>query len=684
MKLEVQVPDRIGRGPWSLPAPAAAYWLVAIGALAAEWLVELRRGGFFAGSYRHFFALKSADEIVAFSFALILAQLCLAWLLYRAVRLVSRRSPGLFAYDFVVAAGLATLALLSVKSRLIGFFADRWNLDLARELGGDSLVQALLYVADEALLLAAGLLPFVLAAWLIRRRLRPEARHAAMPAQRRRPARPLGAAALLVAALVIAARYPSAQFQLQRFAAPQFFYFVLGHATDLDGDGYSLVSGPPDAHSLDPARHPLALDVPGNGIDEDGFGGDARPFADPPEAVLRFPGERRHVVLVVLESVRGDAVGKRWNGRLVAPNLTSLAAEGTSAPRAYSNFAMTARSLKTIFTGRILPPPGTPSLFRDFDAAGYRVGILSSQAEDFAGIAELSGMRESADLFVDAASLTGPGTPYAVSRRVVDGAVLLREWDRRLADPAGWARPTFLYLNLQSAHFPYSGPGTPESLPGRTLARSEISAANRDRVIRDYWNSVAYADRLLGGIVRRLRAAGVWERTTLIVVGDHGEEVFDAGYLGHGSALNDLQTRVPLVFSTRTPLPALIGQDDLRALILRAAGADLPAPDSREIFQLLGYFVRPGLIGLVRREGGTITYSPVTGEVAAPGIPAGTAYRDLPPHHPVRAAVERLVERWQQERWRQHVGASAACGARWSTGVDAAFEIDRRRACGSD
>lgn len=683
MRLRLRIPDRIGWAGRNLPTPVAAFWLAVVAALAAEWLVELRRGAFFAGSFRHFFALKTADESIAFVFALVLAQICLAWLLYRAVRLVSRRSPGLFAYDFLAVAGLATLALLSVKSRLIGFFADRLSLDLARELGGDSLVQALLYVADEVLLLAATLLPFLLAVWLIRRQLRPETGEAVLPAPRRRVAARFAVALMLAAALVVAARFPSAQFQLERFAAPRLFYLVLGAATDVDGDGYSLVSGPPDAHPFDPARHPLALDVPGNGIDEDDFGGDLRPFSEASEPVFRFAGERRHIVLVVLESTRAEAVGKRWGGRLVAPNLTALAAAGTSAPRAYSNFAMTARSLKTLFTGRILPAPGAPSLFRDFDSAGYRVGILSSQAEDFAGIAEMSAMREAADIFVDAASLTGSGTPYAVSRRVVDGRLLLREWDRHLADPAGWARPTFLYVNLQPAHFPYAAPGTPDILPGRTLARSEISAANRDGVVRNYWNSVAYADWLLGELVRRLRAAGAWERTTLVVVGDHGEEVFDNGYIGHGSALNDLQTRVPLVFSTRTALPPLIGQDDLRALILRAAGADLTASASDEVFQLLGYFAKPALIGLVRREGGTITYSPVTGEVAAPGIPAGTAYRDLAPGHPVRSAVDRLVERWQRERWSQYIGARAACRTRWSAGVNGAFEVDRRRACGS-
>src|SRR3546814_6644085 len=59
-----------------------------------------------------------------------------------------------------------------------------------------------------------------------------------------------------------------------------------------------------------------------------------------------FPADPRHMILLVLESVRGEVVGKRIDGRLVAPNITALAASGTWVKEAYSHVDFTSFSLK--------------------------------------------------------------------------------------------------------------------------------------------------------------------------------------------------------------------------------------------------------------------------------------------------------------------------------------------------
>lgn len=60
----------------------------------------------------------------------------------------------------------------------------------------------------------------------------------------------------------------------------------LACATDEDGDGHCLQQ---DCDDLNPAVHPAATDVPGNGIDENCDGVDGEPgatsrFAEPPGA----------------------------------------------------------------------------------------------------------------------------------------------------------------------------------------------------------------------------------------------------------------------------------------------------------------------------------------------------------------------------------------------------------------
>ena len=99
----------------------------------------------------------------------------------------------------------------------------------------------------------------------------------------------------------------------------------------------------------------------------------------------------------------------------------------------------------------------------------------------------------------------------------------------------------------------------------------------------------------------------------VIVTADHGESLFDEGFLGHGYALNDAQTRIPLVV---TGLPLLleepVGQIDLRDA-LAAALTNPPAPGAapvvaarpdKAVFQYLGNLNRPRQIAF---ETGTST-----------------------------------------------------------------------------
>jgi arylsulfatase A-like enzyme len=62
-----------------------------------------------------------------------------------------------------------------------------------------------------------------------------------------------------------------------------------------------------------------------------------------------------------------------------------------------------------------------------------------------------------------------------------------------------------------------------------------------------YGYEVRYADRCVGRLLDHLRRAGLYERALIIVTGDHGEELWDHGKLGHGHALYDEILHVPLL-----------------------------------------------------------------------------------------------------------------------------------------
>jgi hypothetical protein len=455
---------------------------------------------------------------------------------------------------------------------------------------------------------------------------------------------------------------------LDRFAAPWLGYAVLETATDPDRDGYSLFSRYRDRQPFDPKRHPLALDVPGNGIDEDGLAGDYRheaggEFLPAPN----FGPERRHVILIALESTRAEALGKSWNGRRVAPNLAALAAAGAHSEEAYSHIGFTNPALRTLLTGRMDPARPNPSVFSDFRHAGYRVGVLSSQSEDFGGIASATGMRENTDLLVDARVLKKESiNPLTADvALLLDGRVLLREFDKHFGQRSNWAQPTFLYMNVQASHYPYHFPGQPRFLPGPPVPRGKIRFEHREWTRRTYWNSVAYGDWVIGQVAARLKRLGVLDRGVLLVVADHGEELFEQDYAGHGQRINDIQTRIPFVLSRGdVAIPRPVGLADVRGLLLGAAGAEVAAPQAgRPIFQYTVELDRPGEIAMVeagrRRTLLRLHTQEVVYSVADAPKLSGT-YQDLAPDSPLRRKADRLVRMWERERWIRHLEKTGA------------------------
>lgn len=156
--------------------------------------------------------------------------------------------------------------------------------------------------------------------------------------------------------------------------------------------------------------------------------------------------------------------------------------------------------------------------------------------------------------------------------RVVD------EFARR--SPAlDWRRPVFGYLNLQAAHFPYGHAGMPLSVIKNPIDRRALHSSNPDLVRLAYLNAVAYTDASVARLVQHLKTRGQWDRTLLVVCGDHGEALFENGVLGHGVRADRLQNNALLVTNRRVPaLDRVVGQRDLPPLLLQALGAQLSGP----------------------------------------------------------------------------------------------------------
>ncbi|MCK6459679.1 MAG: sulfatase-like hydrolase/transferase [Planctomycetes bacterium] len=510
-------------------------------------------------------------------------------------------------------AGAAYFAVVTVHFDVYRYFRDGIDLGVAKDLGGGSLGRALAFVRAELM----GLLPLVLSAvaggvawiFLCRRFGRRISGGLGGSGAGRRfgTARGILLANVMVVLLPGAALAVSDRLErtLGKVEAHRLYRVPLAYLTDFDGDGFGLMTRPFDHAPFDGSRHPYARDIPGNGIDENGVGGDLpRAEARPPmEAWDGRRLERKNVLLVVLETARYDLLDAVVDGQPVMPALAAMPGQRL---RVISHFAFTGPAICGIFNGTISDAEEGTSLIDRFRAFGYATGVFSGQPEDHADIARRTGM-DRADVRWDA-SLMPAERMYAgadLNSLVVPGHLPVGElakWIGTLGD-----RRFFAYLNLQEMHFPYDSKKIPATLLDEPIPRSEITEANRDWLLRTYWNAARRVDTVLGMAIETLRASGRLEETLVLVVGDHGEELFHHGYLGHGVNISHEQneTFLKLVNGTIDAPEGPIGHSDIGRVIHNALARD-PAdrmPIGGPVLAIVGGPVAPRQIGLFDATG---------------------------------------------------------------------------------
>jgi arylsulfatase A-like enzyme/Tfp pilus assembly protein PilF len=116
------------------------------------------------------------------------------------------------------------------------------------------------------------------------------------------------------------------------------------------------------------------------------------------------------------------------------------------------------------------------------------------------------------DDFPKSAQKTGQLTNAAVERRGGDVRDAALQW---LSEQRG-DQPFFCWIHLFDPHDPYAG-------------------------------EVAYADNVLGEILEALRKRGLYDKSLIVVVGDHGEGLGEHEELTHGYFLYDPTLLVPLI-----------------------------------------------------------------------------------------------------------------------------------------
>ena len=111
------------------------------------------------------------------------------------------------------------------------------------------------------------------------------------------------------------------------------------------------------------------------------------------------------------------------------------------------------------------------------------------------------------------------------------------------------SRPFFGFIFFESTHAPYTFP--PEQAPFRpyqeNLNYTNVSAEQRELLYNRYANAAHHVDAQIGRLLDFLRENNRLENTIVIITGDHGEEFYEHGRLGHNSTFVREQTSPVMV-----------------------------------------------------------------------------------------------------------------------------------------
>jgi arylsulfatase A-like enzyme/Tfp pilus assembly protein PilF len=289
-------------------------------------------------------------------------------------------------------------------------------------------------------------------------------------------------------------------------------------------------------------------------------------FAAPPANVPP------NVVLITIDTVRADHLGCYGYKLIETPHLDALAAAGVRFANAYTPVPITLPAHSVILTGTYPMRTGMhdfggnrlsasqATLATLLHERSYSTGAVMGSAV----LDSRFGLNRGFDFYYDRFDFS------RLDERNIDA--MMRPGNEVVDHALGWLdgnrrKPFLLWVHLYDAHHPYNPPS-----PYREKYRTRL-----------YDGGIAFVDAQVGRIVAYLKAKGIYDRTLIVVAGDHGEGLGEHGEKTHGFFIYDATLHVPLIFklpggvTQRKPVvdePANLA--DLLPTILEMTGAERP------------------------------------------------------------------------------------------------------------
>jgi arylsulfatase A-like enzyme len=284
-------------------------------------------------------------------------------------------------------------------------------------------------------------------------------------------------------------------------------------------------------------------------------------------AALAVPGEApaakrgdapKYVVFIIMDSLRADRM-QTFNpkARAETPNFDKLAQSSTLFTQNYVQGNESQVSHASMWTSNYLAKHKAlamadrlPDKWTTIDEVAKKAGKFVAGASGNGYIRPARGFGNSWDRYVN----------HIEKGLGLKGADIM-EKGLSFIEPKK-DQPWFLYLGMIDTHVTWRAkqpwldrydPGykgrfaTEFGDDGPTGFAKDLTDREKDHVRALYDANVSYQDDLLGKLIEKLTAWGVWDQTMLIITADHGDEQWEDGRVGHGGSVRETLIHVPLI-----------------------------------------------------------------------------------------------------------------------------------------
>lgn len=321
--------------------------------------------------------------------------------------------------------------------------------------------------------------------------------------------------------------------------------------------------------------------------------------------VIRVVDGDTNVILLTVDTFRPDHLGCYGYKRDTTPFLDRIARKGVIFKNVISSAPWTSPGIISIFTG-LYPSlhgvhargqsllPGTTTIFKVFKKHGFKVPNISylTNIVNFANL----GLDPKEPIYFKEAS--EPGEEFLIWLDDHHGSRFLI-----------WYHYRFLHLpfNPKDQYNIYLTERMKWSLKSRgvkivqketVIPHGTISFTpkERDTIVALYDGQLRELDHFIKRLYERMTRLKLHRNTLLVISADHGEELFEHGFIGHAStAINatmyDEVIKIPLIFYAPSRLTGgLILEDQVRQVDIMPSILDivgLPIPKSIDGVSLL-------------------------------------------------------------------------------------------------